>query len=96
MADPADELWLPREVTETVLVVDQAKDADPARPEPSVATTNTEAEPGVVGVPEITPVAVLMVRPAGRPVADQEMVVPDAESVAGTDTGVTAEPVTLV
>ena len=96
MADPAAELWLVREVTETVLVVVQVNDTDPARPEPSVATTNTEDEPGVVGVPEMTPVAALMVRPAGSPVADHEMVVPEAESVAGTDTGVTAEPVTLV
>ena len=55
----------------------------------------TEALPGVVGVPEMTPVAELIERPSGRPVADQVRVAPDWESVAEAVRLVIAVPVTL-
>ena len=37
----------------------------------SVTCSLTVKAPVAVGVPEITPVTVLMLKPAGRPVADQ-------------------------
>ena len=45
------------------------KDADPEAPVVSLAVTVTLLEPAVLGVPEISPVAELIDRPAGRPVA---------------------------
>jgi hypothetical protein len=43
----------------------------------------TELDPGAVGVPVLAPLEELMVRPAGRPVADHElMVAVDDESDA--------------
>ena len=45
------------------------KDADPEAPVVSLAVTVTLLGPAVLGVPEISPVAELIDRPAGRPVA---------------------------
>src|ERR1043166_2364066 len=61
----------------------QVNVAEPLAPVVSVAVTVTFDVPAVVGVPEMTPAA-LMVRPAGRPVAPYVSVWPDAESVACT------------
>ena len=70
-------------VTATVLVMVQAMVAVPVWAWLSVAVTVTEQAHAVVGVPLITPVAELMVTPAGRPVADHdEMVAPEPVVVA--------------
>ena len=47
-------------------------------PPPLMAPTVTADVAAVVGVPEINPVAVLTVRPAGNPVALYDVGVPDA------------------
>jgi hypothetical protein len=74
----------------------QVKLAAPREPELSVAVTVTELGPAVVGVPDTVPVPELTERPAGRPVADQEvMVAPSDESVAALANEVMAEPETL-
>jgi hypothetical protein len=53
-------------------------------------------DPGVVGVPVMAPLEPLMVSPAGRPVADHEvMVAADDESVAELWSVEMAVPVTL-
>ena len=83
-------------VTDTVLLMVQAKDVEPAKLEPSVATTVTEETPGVDGVPVMVPVEELIDSPAGRPVALQVSVAPDWESVAALVRLVMAEPVRLV
>ena len=51
----------------TTVHVNEAPRVDPAA---SVATTVTVEVPAVVRVPEITPVAGLIVSPAGSPVAE--------------------------
>lgn len=93
MALPAAEVWLDTVVTATTLVVLQVRAADPACPVVSVATIRTEAEPGVVGVPEMVPLEALIDNPAGSPVADQVMVTPESVSVAVLARGVMADPV---
>ena len=47
-------------------------------PPPLIAPTITAVVAAVVGVPEINPVAVLIERPAGNPVARYDVGVPDA------------------
>jgi hypothetical protein len=79
-------------VTVTVLVTFQENVVVPFDPAVSVAVTVTEHEQAAVGVPEMVPVDAPMVRPAGRPVADQVNVWPDWESVARTVTLVAALP----
>ena len=54
----------------------------------------TEQVHGAVGVPVMDPVELLIVSPAGRPVADQVSVAPDWVSVAELETAVIAVPVT--
>ena len=56
--------------------------AEPVAPVVSRAVTVELNVPAVVGVPLIRPVEALIDRPAGRPVADQVKLCPDAESVA--------------
>ena len=84
MAEPETFDWLPGLVTVMLPVTVQVKDAEPAKVgvELSVAVTVTEQVQLVVGVPVMAPVAELMARPAGRPVADQVKVRPDWVSVA--------------
>ena len=94
MADPVTEDWSTIGLTLTVLVVVHVKLAEEAKPAPSVAVMVTEALPGVVGVPVTAPVAALIDRPAGRPVADQVRVAPDWVSEALFESEVMAEPVT--
>jgi hypothetical protein len=96
MAVPVTADLLPGLVTVTVLVTFQVNDVVPDWLEGSVAVRVTENVPGVVGVPVIDPEAVLMDRPAGRPVADQVSAWPDWLSVAELATAVMGEPVTLV
>ena len=82
-AAPETEDCAPGSVTETTLVTVQAKEAWPVEPDESVATRVTLEVPAAVGVPEMVPVEELRVRPAGRPVADQESIVAiGEESVA--------------
>jgi len=50
--------------------ITQVKLALPLAEVPSVAVTATVELPAVLGVPEISPVPVLMTRPAGRPAAE--------------------------
>ena len=95
MAEPDTFDLLPGLVTDTVPVMVQVKDVDPVKLDPSVAVTVTEQVQAVVGVPVTEPVEELMVRPAGRPEADQVSVAPDWESVAALVSVVMAEPVTL-
>jgi hypothetical protein len=96
-AEPDTFAWLPGLVTVTVLVMVQLNVADPVWPAESVAVTVTEVVPAVVGVPVTAPVAELIERPAGRPVADHEaMVAVDEESVAELVSAVMAEPDTEV
>ena len=80
-------------VTTTELLITQEKAADPAWPVLSRATMTTEDVPGVVGVPEIVPVAELIATPAGRPLADHVMVAPGSESVELALIGLMADPV---
>ena len=51
---------------------------------PATAVRVTGKTPAVVGVPVMDPVAGMMARPAGRPVADQVKVAPGVGSVALT------------
>jgi hypothetical protein len=92
IAVPVSPDWFPGLVTETVEETDQANDAEPLNPAPSVAVTVTDDTPGVVGVPEMVPIDELIERPAGRPVADQVSVAPAWVSVAELVSGVMAEP----
>ena len=47
---------------------------EPDEPEPLVAVIVALNVPGVVGVPEITPLELFSVRPAGSPVAENPVV----------------------
>src|ERR1017187_10908007 len=60
----------------------QAKLAVPVAPVVSLTVTVMVLLPDAVGVPEMRPVEALIASPAGRPVAEQDRVCPDAESVA--------------
>ena len=74
---PFERDWARRRLEEwaaagRLVLVNPAPDAGEAVPEApvvSVAVTVTAELPDAVGVPEITPVEVLIDRPAGRPVA---------------------------
>ena len=52
-----------------VAVTVQVNVAERLAPVVSVAVTVTELEPAAVGVPEISPVVALIVRPVGNPTA---------------------------
>ena len=78
----------------TVLVTVQVNEVVPKKVDGSVAFTVTEQVHGAVGVPVMAPVEALMVRPAGRPVADQVKAWPDWVSVALFVRVVMAVPVT--
>ena len=64
--------WLPGEVTVIVVgpVMVQLNGAAPVAEVASVTVTVTEFVPTAVGVPVIDPVLALMLRPAGKPVAE--------------------------
>ncbi len=94
IADPDTSPWSPGEVTSTLLVIVHANPVEPEAPDPSVAVRVTDEVPAVVGVPEMVPVDGSMVRPSGRPVADQVSVAAGELSVAELATGVMAEPET--
>ena len=94
MAVPVVPDWADRAATVTVLATVQVKVAEPDEPALSTAVTVTVAVPGVVGVPESVPVEAPRAMPAGRPGADQLVMVAVAElSVAVRVTGAMAEPV---
>jgi hypothetical protein len=57
--------------TVTLLFTVQRICADPAKPAASVAVTVAVVDVGNAGTPEIAPVVALMLRPEGRPEADQ-------------------------
>jgi len=57
-------------------------DALPEVPVVSLAVTVTLLDPTVVGVPLISPLELLIDRPAGSPVAEYVRVWPEAESLA--------------
>ena len=71
MAEPDTLDLAPGLVTETVLVMVQAKLVVPefCGVALSVTVTVTDEVPGVDGVPVMAPVPLLMARPAGRPLA---------------------------
>src|SRR5512146_889917 len=70
IATPCSDCSVAGALTVTTFVTFQAKVAPPAGdPVPSVTVTVTVAGPTVVGVPLMMPVAVSMLRPAGRPAA---------------------------
>ena len=97
MAVPDVPVWVPGLSTVTWLVTVHVKVAVPDWLDGSVAVRVTEQVQGAVGVPEMVPFEVLMVRPVGRPVADQvKDDTPDCESVAVLVRAVMAEPVTFV
>ena len=94
MAVPEVSVWAPGSATVTVLSTVQSKTADPWASVLSVAVSVTEygvALP-VVGVPEMVPVVGSMLRPGGRPVADQPVMVPPPMTVAVGTSGVMAVP----
>jgi hypothetical protein len=96
MAAPETLDCVPGLVTATLLVMVQVKAVVPEYPAESVAFTVTELDPGVVGVPVMVPLVPLMESPAGKPVADHEvMVAVEDESVAPLVSGVMAVPVTF-
>ena len=72
-------------VTVTVLLTVQVNEVFALNASESVAVTVTEQAHAVVGVPLMTPVPLLIVRPAGRPVAAKVTVLPPGGVVGGGD-----------
>ncbi len=79
------------------LVMVQVKEAEPEAPKLSVALRATGKAPEPVGVPDTVPVPGSRAKPAGRPVADHEMMVAETDkSVAVAVSGVIVVPNKLV
>jgi len=92
MATPVGDDFAPGLATVTAFVTVQLKVALANAAVVSVAVSVTEQAHAVVGVPEMVPVAELMTSPAGRPLADQVSVWPEAESLADETSPAMAVP----